>query len=575
MNATPQDVLRQTADGKSWFGAGWHMRVEGMHVLSLAGTQYEMGRQHGALLKAQVPEGPIAYFRDYVEKLLRNSGIGALSPVVWGVLRQTVGRVVARKLPDFARESIRGLADGAGLPLADVMDGCIMPDTLMWIVARLIQAKRIGPAVQHRMALSLGCTTAIGWGGTTEDGRLLHARNLDYHGVESWPRSTAVIFHQPDVGHRYVSASAAGVLMGGFTAMNDQGLTLTVHQHMFTDGTRLGGTPIGVVGDRVMREASTLDEAEAILRQYTPIACWTYLITDGKTNEVLCYEENPDHAAARRISKDDNHFGYANIYLDAQLGATERTLYPSYWRHNMGRQMRANALLQRSGNTPEDMARILGDEGSGDCRIRDSISMLMTVGSVVFRPQDGTLWVAKGEAPTSRNDFVPFSLAANGHAPEAGTLHPGAGGDPQRQAGFLAWRDAYLARVDHGENAQARGHLARACALQPNQPLYHFGAALLALEAGEYATAEASLTRALELGHPDAERLATFHLWRGRSRDLQGRRADARADYERALAGPVDPAVQKAALKGRAKAWRKAQAKKVPLDFSFADVVMP
>ena len=330
MNKRQTETLRVAPDGRTWCGAGWHRQEAGIHILHLQGTPYEMGRQHGALLKDQIPEGPIFYFRDYVEKLVRSSGLGALTPLVRGLLRQTVGRTVARKLPEYARASIQGMADGSGLKHADVLDGCTMPDSLMWVVARMIQARRVGPAVQHRLALSLGCTSAMAWGDATADGRLLHARNLDYHGVESWPKHTAVIFHTPDVGHRYVSVASAGVLMGGATAMNDQGLTLTLHQHMFTDGTKLGGTPIGTVGDQVMREAATLEEAEVILRQHKPIGCWTYLIADGKTNEVLCFEENPRRQVAHRVGRDEGRFGYANIYLDAELGATERDLVLSW-----------------------------------------------------------------------------------------------------------------------------------------------------------------------------------------------------------------------------------------------------
>ena len=37
----------------------------------------------------------------------------------------------------------------------------------------------------------------------------------------------------------------------------------------------------------------------------------------------------------------------------------------------------------------------------------------------------------------------------------------------------------------------------------------------------------AAFDRALQLGHPDAERMAAFQLWRGRSRDAQGQRARA------------------------------------------------
>ncbi|MCA9526536.1 MAG: hypothetical protein KC549_09615, partial [Myxococcales bacterium] len=572
MNKRQTETLRVAPDGRTWCGAGWHRQEAGIHILHLQGTPYEMGRQHGALLKDQIPEGPIFYFRDYVEKLVRSSGLGALTPLVRGLLRQTVGRTVARKLPEYARASIQGMADGSGLKHADVLDGCTMPDSLMWVVARMIQARRVGPAVQHRLALSLGCTSAMAWGDATADGRLLHARNLDYHGVESWPKHTAVIFHTPDVGHRYVSVASAGVLMGGATAMNDQGLTLTLHQHMFTDGTKLGGTPIGTVGDQVMREAATLEEAEAILRQHKPIGCWTYLIADGKTNEVLCFEENPRRQVAHRIGRDEGRFGYANIYLDAELGATERDLYPSYWRHNRGRQERANALLARDGLTPTDLAGVLADEGQTDCRVRDSICMLMTVASVVFRPEDGTLWVATGEAPTSQNPFLAFSLATSDRLESEPALHPGVTADPERQAAFRDWRDAYVARVDHGDDAEARRLVEAARARQPEQPLYHYISGLLALEVGEARAAEERLDRAIALGHPDPERVATFHLWRGRARDLQGRRDDAVQDYHRALSGPVDPAAARAAKRGLARAHKLRRGAHIGVGSSFADV---
>ena len=62
---------------------------------------------------------------------------------------------------------VRFLGIPFSTPYTEVLDGCIMPDALMWIVARMIEAKRVRPAVQHRLALSLGCTSAIGWGGTT------------------------------------------------------------------------------------------------------------------------------------------------------------------------------------------------------------------------------------------------------------------------------------------------------------------------------------------------------------------------------------------------------------------------
>jgi hypothetical protein len=218
------------------------------------------------------------------------------------------------------------------------------------------------------------------------------------------------------------------------------------------------------------------------------------------------------------------------------------------------------------------MARILGDEGDPRCRLRASIAMLMTVGSVVFRPEDGVLWVAAGEAPTSQRAYVPLSLATEGHAPEHGTL-PQGGSSAQARAAFEAYRDAYLAYFDHDDLQGARALMARSCALQPEQPLYHVLSGLLAIAAREPGAALPSLDRALALGHPDPERVAAFHLWRGRAADLLGRRGDALADYRSSLRGPADGAVRRAAHRGQHRPYTKRQAGRLRIDFAYADVV--
>jgi tetratricopeptide (TPR) repeat protein len=552
-------------------GPAWHRRVGGLHVLKLKGSFGQMGEQHGALLREVIPRGPIPYFRAHVERLLGRSA-GRLAPALFGALRHTVGRRVARSLPGFALETVRGIARGAGLPEDAFLDGCTMPDSLMWAVARLIELRAPAPAMAHRLSLGLGCTSAFAWGDATVDGALLHARNFDYHGVRSWPETAAVIFHEPAEGQRYVSISAAGVGLGGITAMNEAGLSLTVHQHMFTDRTRLGGTPIGTVGDVVMRQARSLDDAERILAAQRPIGCWTYLIADGHRRQVLCWEESPDRHAARRTEPGDLTFAYANVYLDDALGATESDAYGSYWRNNGARLARARELLagRPAPLDPAGMAAILADAGDPRCRVAGAIAMVITTASVVFRPADGVVWVATGEAPTSRNAYLPFQLGREDHAPELGDLPatPRAPGDEA----FESYRRAYVAYLDEQDLATARRELAVARALDPRQPVYHATAGLCALEAGDFPEAETCLSGALALGHPDEARVAGFHLWRGRARDLQRRRADAVADYRAVFARRADHAVAAAARRGLRRAWTRPR---VSVDFVLGDVFKP
>lgn len=560
------------------FGPAWKKKIGALHVVKLKGSFYEMGRQHGHLLAEEVRSGPIAYYRDFIAKLFGAKRFGLAGPAVLQVLNRAVGARVAKGLPPFAKETIRGLADGAGMPYRDYLEGATMPDSVLWAASRLMQLRGPGPAVYHRLALGLGCTSAVAWGEATADGRLLHARNLDYQGVECWPRTQAVIFHEPDEGMRFVAVAAAGVGLGGITAMNEAGLTLTVHQHMFTDRAKLGGTPIGVVGDLVMRGARTLAEAARILASHTPIACWTYVVASAHERGVLCHEESPTRNVAQTFGAGrarQTTFGYANIYLDRELGDTEVDLYGSYWRHNHARHVRVNALLAE-GSGALDAARmggILADVGEGPCRISQSIAMALTVASVVFRPEDGAFWVAAGEAPASHGTFVPFSLGREDHAPELGSFTAAV---PERaREAFEQFRRAYVAYTDHRDLPAARQAMSRACDLEPAQSVYHATTGLLALIDGDAATASTRLGEAITLGHPDEARVAAFHLWRARAKDIGGQRSAAERDYRVALALRSDAPVAAAARKNLRTPFTARAAKHVHVDMALGDVVAP
>lgn len=559
-------------------GLGTSRRVSGLHVVNLKGSYYEMGHQHGSLLAKEILEGPLPYYQTYIRKILKTGGLGAAAPLVATLLRRLVGGQVAKALPDFATEALRGLADGSGIPYRDIISGCVMPDSLVWAASRNIQIKGVDPAVRHRLALGIGCSSALAWGDATSDGKLLHGRNFDYHGVETWTKTAGVMFHEPDEGQPYVAVGAAGILMGGVTAMNQAGLTLTVHQHMFTGATSLGGTPIGIVGDLIMRKAETLDDAERILAAHTPIGCWTYIIADGKTREVLCHEESPKRQVNLRFGAGkEDLFSYANIYLDPELGKTERNLYGSYWRANLGRQQRLTTRLEEAEGSLDanGIASILADTGGTNCRLHKSIAMLMTVGSVVFRPEDRVLWVATGEAPVSHNLYEPFSLDTRDHAPELGCLDGGVPDDRASARAFEAYRRAYLAYFDDDNVAKARTLMSTSCSEKPEEPLYHHLSGLLALRAGDTDAAAKGLARTIELGHPDEERMAASFLWRGRTSDLRGMRDEATSDYRTVLGLVADPAVTKAARLGLRQRYSKSQARGISVDFAFADVMTP
>jgi hypothetical protein len=562
-----------------------YTRVEGIHVLRVRGTDYEMGHQHGQLLREAIPRGPLPYFAHYVEKLL-SAGLlgpfgGVTSRAIGGALSATVGRRIAKRFPPRIREAMAGLADGAGMSRAEITRAVTMPETYLWVGSVYKKVFR-APMGQRYGVPVLGCTSAIAWGNATTHGRMLHGRNFDYQGVGVWDREQAVVFHEPKGGQPYVSIAAAGVLLGGVTAMNASGLSLVVHQHLACTDFDLEGLPIGVVGDEIMRYARTLDDARRILDAHTPNGAWTYVITSARESLAMAYEVTSDRRAIVRpehlpanghtASRAGGVFGYSNVYLHKDLHQTEVDFYPSYWRNNMQRFHRANERLHAAFGTidADVIASILGDVREAyACRF-SAISALTTVASVVFDAGRGLVYVATGRPPVCNRPYVAFDLAQKRARTDLPRVVGGTRSSPEAIEAFDAYRDAYEAHFNKADVAAARAKIARARELQPRQAVYAFVAGLLDVAAGEAGSALEAFDTALALGHEHPERVAAFHLWRGRALDALGRRDEALACYRAARAG--DPNVRRAAEKNEKKRY---EPKAPAVEWSFGDVISP
>jgi tetratricopeptide (TPR) repeat protein len=547
-------------------------RIEGIHVLRLRGNDYEMGYQHGRLLRDAIARGPIPYFARWVEKLVSRGFFGPLAPLAKGLgklLTHTVGRRIAQKFPKHVQDAIKGLADGAGIDQNELLRAVTMPETYLWLG---IWYKRVfkAPIAPRYGVPVIGCTSALAWSDATTHRRLLHGRNFDYQGVGAWDKEQAVIFHEPSDGQPYVSIAAAGVLLGGVTAMNASGISLVVHQHIASIDFDLDGLPVGVVGDLVMRHARTLDDAKRILDDHRPNGAWTYIVASAKERRAMAYEVSAHHRAV--IDPKGDTFGYANIFLDRTLEKTEVDFYPSYWRNNVERYHAANRRLEQSrGKIDADMiASILGDIGDG-CRLSKNVSALTTVASVVFDAERSIVHVATGRAPVCNRPYIAFDLDRKCARTDLPKLLGGTRVDPSALEAFDCYREAYERHFGEADLEAARRLVERARERAPNQAVYAFVAGLLAIEARDWESAVSAFTSAIAIGHDIPQRMAAFHLWRGRAHDALGHRELALRDYRQALVGS-DPAVHRAARKNLDRVWKP----KVPaIEWSYGDVLAP
>ncbi|PKL78068.1 MAG: hypothetical protein CVV27_04020, partial [Candidatus Melainabacteria bacterium HGW-Melainabacteria-1] len=521
-------------------------------------------------LKAAIQTGPVPYFRDYLPRMLE-PGLGRQGArTVASAIQASAGRQLIQRFPRHLREHLTGLAEGAGIPLRDVMQAFVLPDLFLWLVSLSNRKRQPGPAplLPTSFLPTLGCSSALAMPGATADGALLRGRNLDYMGVGYWDAEPAILFYQPDGAMPYVSVSAAGVPFGGFTSMNAAGLTLAVHQHLSSLNVRRGGTPIGIAGDAVMRQAETLADAVRLLDAQPPTACWTYLIASAREQALLVYETTGQ--GSKWFISQAPVYGYTNFFHDRSLAARETHLYPSQWRSNLGRYRTiCTELSAKQGSlTPDHIAGILG-HGGGNCRLAKPLAMLYTISSAVFVPAKGLVYAASGPAPVSQRPYWAFDLNLKAARPDLAPLQGGVA-EPAADEAFACYRQAYTSWFGHADSGRALQWLEKACQLMPREPLYAYMAGLSALDSRQPDQTVHWLNKALELGHLDPERVASFYLWRGRAYDCAGMRAQARQDYLAAEASNPDLTTARSAIIGRDRPWRW---RRLALEFNYAEAL--
>ncbi|HEY2156959.1 MAG TPA: C45 family peptidase, partial [Isosphaeraceae bacterium] len=166
-------------------GKGWLEEVDGYRVLHLKGAPYEMGYQQGTLLKDDIREN-VRYLFDVKAKELKAevAGIQVLDPkkVIAGISRNQ-----RKFVPDRFFAELRGVADGAGLPVEDVT------------VANFI------PEMFHCSGFALA-------GSATKDGTLYHGRILDYGCDWKLQEHAILTVAEPDGKIPFVNVTYAGFI---------------------------------------------------------------------------------------------------------------------------------------------------------------------------------------------------------------------------------------------------------------------------------------------------------------------------------------------------------------------------
>lgn len=242
--------------------------VDGATVVHLKGSPYEMGYQHGALLREKVLAGERT-FNALLQQVKDEYGVPIFA---MNLLLDGVYRLCSPHIPDHLKREIEGLADGSGADLA------------------MLRRVHILSEVSER-----NCSSFVVWGKATADGKLLHGHNFDWNMDAGIQDNAALFLFEPDDGLRFAAYGYAG-MVGYVSGMNMEGVSVGFIGAVTSDG-RVSALPLMLMLRRVLQEAHNVQEAEDIIRNARRGVGYNYVIADGDVPEARAFETTANQFA--------------------------------------------------------------------------------------------------------------------------------------------------------------------------------------------------------------------------------------------------------------------------------------
>ncbi|MEM6972175.1 MAG: carcinine hydrolase/isopenicillin-N N-acyltransferase family protein [Pseudomonadota bacterium] len=152
-----------------------------------------------------------------------------------------------------------------------------------------------------RRRAGMGCTGFAAAGALCSDTKMLHGRTFD-GAFFQWNELPGLFLIDErgttaEAKHAYAAVGTAGLIYpAGISGVNDAGIACSLHQMStvrFARGAKAAAFEIApYVQQRILRGASTLDEAVAIAESLHHFASWTILVSDARTGRALRIEIN-------------------------------------------------------------------------------------------------------------------------------------------------------------------------------------------------------------------------------------------------------------------------------------------
>ncbi len=362
----------------------------------LVGTPAELGDEHSKLLYDEMVESEgqlYSTFEKYVP----------LSPV--RQLLVDIGKYQFRHVDrGIATDRLVEIAAQARAFSPDPFDGYIPTYQRLVYLQSLYD---IGLSFEHSPLL--GCTSLVARGKATKDGHTYLARNFDFEAGPVYDDHKVVFLIEETGKIPYASVAWPG-FVGTVSGMNAKGVSVVIHGGRARE-TRENGEPVVHTIRSILAEASTVDEAIAIVQQRKPMVSHILLVADGSGDAAVIERAPGEEPFVRRT--DGSKLPLTNSF-EGPLSSDPKN--QSILAHTSTRSRRSRLDELLSSDAPLDatsIVDILRDKKApgGEPRSlgdRSTIDAVIATHGVVMDTTDRILWVSEG--PHLMGRFVSFDL---------------------------------------------------------------------------------------------------------------------------------------------------------------------
>ncbi len=373
-------------------------RVEknGITILYLSGNPYQIGFQHGFLLKKELR---------LMEKLIDNEVKEAISqigidlphfilPVVNFSAKVFINRTLLKEVPREYLDELKGISDAAGISLSK-----------LYIL-------NMGYDLEENF-MNLSCSSFSILFPSSQT--ILHGRNLDWENPKIVSKTNTIFYLNPEKGYNLISIAPAG-FVGVLTGMNDKKISGTINASLAKD-TTFKGIPTFFLLRKVIQYSDSLERAIESIKNSKRTVGNNFLISDGSQNLSVLLEATANKLSIRFPQ---NNFLWATNHFEARgTNILQKDISAEWDNNTRGRFNRLSEIFSnlKSKKVDEyDGLSILRDRINWETNEKDSfcpqsLCSEKTSQSVLFLPAKLEFWVSNLKSSNAcSGQYLKFSV---------------------------------------------------------------------------------------------------------------------------------------------------------------------